>query len=101
MIKNVYRRALQTLLGLPLRLWGISLLYMLISGLASTLAVVPILGIPLQMLLGLGMTGLYLRGIRGEHVSCEQLFEGFQGNLWRKLGGMAWMALWCQLHSYM
>lgn len=94
MIKTVYRRALSTLLNLPLRLWAISLLYMLLYALSGTLAVVPVLAMAVQLLLHLGMVALYLRGIRGEAVSCEQLFDGFRGNFWRKLGGVAWMFLW-------
>ncbi len=94
MIKTIYSRVWSALLQKPIRLWGISLLSVLLSGLASgCFGAVPIVGVAVAALLELGMSAIFLRGYRKQAFTVEMLFDGFHPDLGRKLGGTAWTAL--------
>ena len=103
MIKNIYARAMAVLAKKPIRLWGISLLYTVLSAYLGLLGgAVPIIGICLTVPASVGMLLVYLHGYRGEQVYTTQLLEIFEkkddtlkrvvvGSLWKDL----WILIWC------
>ena len=93
MIKDMYIRVWKVLVQKPFRLWGISLLGVLLTSLGASMAVIPLLAIAIALLLGLGMARVFLRGYRGEENRVENLFDGFKDGIGRKLGGAAWAEL--------
>ena len=93
MIKAIYLRVWKVLLRKPLRLWGISLLCVVLTGLGTALVGIPILAIAVVLLLQLGMSRIYLRGYRGEENRVENLFDGFRADFGKKLAGAAWAEL--------
>ena len=96
MIKTILSRAFAVLMKKPVRLWGISLLSVVLGGMISfAFGLLPIVGFCVSLLLDVSMTIIFLRGYRGEEVETAQLFEAFKdGNAKRVLGGMLWMYLW-------
>ena len=78
----------------PFRLWGLSLLSGLMSYLAVTLSIIPLLSLSIIAVLQLGMTAIYLDGYRGREIDASQLFKGFNKQFFRNAGGMGWMYLW-------
>ena len=98
MIKGIYLRVWKVLAQKPLRLWGISLLCVFLTGLGSSLtAAIPLIAICIALLLDLGMRRVYLQGYRGEDIRVETLFDGFRTGFGRKLGGYAWAQLFVML----
>ncbi len=102
MVIQIYKEAFAKLLKKPIRLWGISLLYMLLTGLAELLfGIIPGVAIGICLLLETSMTLIFLRGFRGEEINTLQLFDCFSD--WptakRVLGGMGWMLLWIFIWS--
>ncbi len=93
MIKNMYLRVWRVLIQKPFRLWGISLLGLLLTSLGASLAAIPLLAIAIALLLRLGMARVYLRGYRGLENHAENLFDGFRDGIGRKLAGSAWAEL--------
>lgn len=94
-IKSIYGRAADVLRQKPLRLWGLSLMCTLLTSLAWTLGILPIIALPIVFALTVGMSAIYLAGLNGEDVNSDQLFKGFtKGNFFRFAGGMGWMCLW-------
>jgi len=79
----------------PFRLWGLSLLFVLLIylTLVSTFAL-PLLTYAIIYVLQLGMTAIFLDGYRGKEVSASQLFSGFSSKFFRNAGGMGWKDLW-------
>ena len=97
MIMAIYKRAFAILMRKPFRLWGISLLGTLLSGVGCWLfGIVPGLSIAISLLLSTGLTMVYLHGYRGEEVKSLDLFECFKdwATIKRVLCGMGWMILW-------
>lgn len=92
-ISGVFNRAMGILSTKPLLLWGLSLMYGLLNILSTSFGVLPIIYLPIQFALLVGMKAIYLDGIRGRQVTSDQLFAGFK-NFFRSAGGIAWMALW-------
>lgn len=103
MLMTIYRRALKVLLKKPLKLWGLSLLAIALSGALSALCgfAIPILGIGVGLLISTAMTIIFLRGYRGEDVDVLQLFACFKdwATAKRVLLGLGWMYLWIFLWS--
>ena len=99
MIKSMYLRVFQVLMKKPFRLWGISLLGVLLTSLGSALAGIPLLAIAIALLLELGMARIYLRGYRGQENQVENLFDGFRADFGKKLAGSAWAELFKFLWS--
>lgn len=103
MLMTIYKRALQVLLKKPFKLWGLSLLSILLSGVLSGLCgfAIPVLGISVSLLMSTAMTIIYLNGYRGEDVSAPQLFVCFKDwtTIKRVLLGSGWMTLWIFLWS--
>lgn len=98
MLMTIYKRAFKVMMSKPLKLWGLSLLAILLSSVAGVLcgAAIPVLGLSVGFLLTTSMTLIFLRGYRGEEVHTVQLFECFKDwqTIKRVLLGMGWMALW-------
>lgn len=92
-ISEVFSKAFAFLGQKPVQLWGITLLYMLLGILVTFLGVLPIITIPINLVLCVGMTFVFLESYRGKEVKPEQLFIGFK-NFFHFCGGMAWMMLW-------
>jgi len=98
MMMTIYKRAFNVLMKKPVKLWGISLLSMLLTSVLSALcgATIPLLGLAVGLLLSTAMTIIFLRGYRGEDVNTLQLFDCFKS--WdtakRVLLGLGWMYLW-------
>ena len=103
MIMAIYRKAFGVLMRKPLKLWGISLLYLFLScvGVALCGIAIPIFGIAVALLLETSMTIIFLRGYRGEDVRAVNLFDCFRdwATIKRVLCGMGWMLLWIFLWS--
>ena len=103
MLMTIYGRALKVLMKKPLKLWGLSLLAIALSGVLGSLcgAAIPGLALAVGLLISTSMTMIFLRGYRGEEVHIEQLFACFQS--WnvikRVLLGLGWMMLWIFLWS--
>jgi uncharacterized membrane protein len=94
-IGEVYSRSFQYLFKKPILLWGLSLMYSLLTVLAVTVGfMTPFLWIPVVLVLQLGMASIYLNGLRGNAVNSKQLFDGFNKKFFRNAGGMGWMTLW-------
>ena len=93
-LSDVYSKAFGFLFKKPLLLWGLSLLFTLLTLLAVTFGVVPLIWLPIILVLELGMANIFLRGYRGQEISSTQLFEGFSKKFFRNAGGMGWRSLW-------
>lgn len=101
-IFDFYNRAFATLSRKPIRLWGLSLLHLFITGLINSLgALVPIITLPITLILNLGFKGVLLDGYHGKNVRSEQLFQGFRKDVVVRNGaGMCWMALWQMIWAF-
>lgn len=93
MVMDVIKRSWQMLMKKPMLLWGLSLLYALLAGLACIFGLLPIITIPIVLGLEAGMMAIYLAAVRGQEYDSEQLFTAFR-DFKRIVGGMAWMYLW-------
>ncbi len=99
MIKYIYRRAFTVLKSFPVKLWGLSLLNILLISIIYVLGVnIPIISIPLAVTLQAGASILYLDAYRGEAVASQRLFSGFK-RLKHTAGGMCWRLLWLLIWS--
>ena len=103
MMMTIYGRALKVLLKKPFKLWGLSLLAILLTSVLGGLCgvAIPVLGIGVGLLISTAMTIVFLRGYRGEDVNVLQLFECFKDwkTIKRVLLGLGWMGLWVFLWS--
>ena len=102
MIKTIYMRALNVLMKKPVKLWGISLLSGLLTGILTLLfGLTPGIGMCLSTLVSTSMTMIFLHGYRGEEVNCEMLFECFSdwNTIKRVCLGTGWKMLWTFLWS--
>lgn len=89
-----YKNSFAVLKKRPIMLWGLSLMNVLLTALASfACPTLPIVSIPIALTLEASMEMLYLSGLRGKEVKSEDLFTGFS-NFKRVAGGMAWKELW-------
>ena len=96
MIKAIYQRAFEVLKKKPLRLWGISLLSMVLSGLAGVgFSGILAIGFVVSWLLDAAMANIYLKGLHGEEPESADLFATFKkDSIARVAGGMGWKTLW-------
>ena len=98
MISTIYKRTFSVLMKKPLKLWGISLLGVLLSGLLTSLCgvAIPGLGLAVSLLLSTSLTMVFLHGYRGEEVKVVHLFDCFKdwNTMKRVVLGLAWMLLW-------
>lgn len=98
MLMKIYGRAFAVLMKKPLKLWGISLLSIVLTGVLTALcgAAIPGLGLAVSLLMSVSMTMIYLAGYRGMDVKVVDMFSCFKNwqTIKRVVLGMAWMALW-------
>ncbi len=97
MVMSVYKKALAVLAKKPFKLWGISLLSIVITSVLTFLFGATIgIALALNVLITTSMTMVYLHGYKGEDVKVVQLFDCFKdfATIKRLVCGMAWMALW-------
>ena len=101
-ILELYRKAFNVLKQKPIKLWGISLLYVVVTFLIASLgSLVPIISLPIVLLVGLGFTGVLLKGYHGEEVRSEQLFHPFKKDeIVRNAAGLCWMELWAMIWGF-
>ena len=103
MLMTIYKRALGVVLSKPIKLWGLSLLAILLSSVLSSLCgfAIPVLGLSVSILLSTSMTLIFLRGYRGKEINAKQLFFCFKdwNTIKRVLLGLGWMYLWIFLWS--
>ena len=92
-IFEIYRRVLAIIKTKPLLLWGISLMFSLLTVVAFFLILIPIIYLPVVATLQVGMISVFLAGYRGKEISTAMLFSGFN-DFKRIAGGMLWMWLW-------
>ena len=92
-IFEAYRRAITILQRKPILLWGISLMFSLLCGIAVFFCWLPIIYIPVVATIEVGMISVFLAGYRGQPVSTAMLFTGFN-DFKRIASGMLWMTLW-------
>lgn len=96
MIKQIYTRAFNILMKMPLKLWGLSLLSGFLTLLVLIFGGLPIISIPVIATLSAGMAVVYLDGYNGKEVYSDQLFLGFK-KFPHVAGGMCWQKLWILL----
>lgn len=78
MVKYIYGKMFSVVAKKPIRLWGMSLLADLLTGLAMALnAFTPMIGLAIVLVLNLGIAMVYLAGIRGGEINSKDLFVGF------------------------
>lgn len=77
----------------PFKLWGLSLLNVLLVFLISIFGVLPIVTIPVTLTLSASMSIVYLNGYNSRRVETDQLFSGFK-DFFHVAGGMCWKKLW-------
>ena len=92
-ITEIYSRVFSMLKQKPILMWGISLMYTLLSFIAFFVCLLPIIYIPVLAVLEFGMISVFLAGYRGQHFESAMLFTGFK-DFKRIAGGMLWMTLW-------
>ena len=99
---KIYLKVLDALKNKPIRLWGISLLYVLLVCVSCVLTIgVPLIALALSALFTVAMTIIYLKGYEGENVNSDMLFDSFRSwdSIKRVLGGTGWTALWILIWS--
>lgn len=97
MIGTVLKKTFATLMKKPLKLWGLSLLVILLTSLANTGFIgVPAVAFAISVALEAGMAMIFLNSYRtGLEPKTEFLFAAFKKDRFlHVVGGMAWMALW-------
>ena len=94
MFMQAFKQAFGVIAKKPLRLWGLSILFVLITGIANVITMpVMVIGIAFGYVLTAGMSKVYLDGLEGKQVYSDQLFEGTK-KFFKVAGGMAWKDLW-------
>ncbi|MGM9558401.1 MAG: zinc-ribbon domain-containing protein [Oscillospiraceae bacterium] len=102
MILSIYKKAFAVLMKRPIRLWGVSLLCMVLAALAGIgFAGIPAIAFIIAVALEASMAMIYLNSYRtGLAPKTEYLFSTFHKDRFlRVVGGMAWMYLWVFLWS--
>lgn len=97
MIRSIYQKSLAVLLKRPLRLWGISLLSVLLIGIAyAGFAGVPAVAWAVEFAFSASMAMIFLNSYRtGLEPKTEYLFSAFKKEKFlHVVGGMAWADLW-------
>jgi len=93
-VGDVFKKTFGFLFQKPILLWGLSVLFTLMSALAVLFGFFPLIWLPIILVLQLGMANIFLCGYRGQVINAKQLFEGFSSKFFRNAGGMGWRSLW-------
>ncbi len=100
MFLNAYKKALDVIMKKPIRLWGLSLMSALLTGITYAICgIIPALAIAVVYIITCGMAKVYLDGLKGLDVESEQLFYGFANKPVRVAGALAWRDLWLLIWS--
>ena len=101
MVRYILKNSIGVIAVKPVSLWGISLLYALITSIICVLGVnVPIISIPVTLTLSAAMSAIYLDGYAKRNVETKQLFAAFKRDcVLRIAGGMCWYRLWALIWS--
>lgn len=101
MIIDIYKKAVASLGEKPAKLWGLSLLSVLLTVLACSLFTIPGLTIAIGWLIQVAMCMIFLKAYIGDDICIDQLFECFKSweTVKRVLGGIGWMTLWIFIWS--
>ena len=95
---RIYRKAFGALMEKPIKLWGISLLGSLLTGVFVSLAGVsiPAFAIAIPWLFSVALAAIFLKGYHREEVYCYELFSTMKdwATIKRVLAGMGWSFLW-------
>lgn len=95
---RIYIKAFKALMEKPFRLWGISLLGVLLTTVGISLAgfAIPAVAIAVSMLFTVSLAAIFLKGYHREQVYCKELFDTFKDwpTIKRVLTGMGWSYLW-------
>lgn len=101
MIFKIYKKALDALMKLPFKAWGLTLLCGLLGGMSASLFLIPIVAICVGILFSVASMVICLYALRGQDVETLMVFDNFKS--WprakRILCGMGWMLLWIFLWS--
>lgn len=99
---DFYRKAFAVLAQKPVRLWGLSLLFLFIVDLIYGLGIaLPLISIPIVLLFELGFTGILLDGYYGKEVRSAQLVQAFKKDeILRNGAGMCWKWLWEKIWGF-
>lgn len=102
MVTYILKKSLNVLARKPIMLWGVSLLFSVITAIVSVMgSSVPIITVPVILALSAGMSALYLSGYNGGEVNSKRLFDGFtEGRAPRVIGGMCWYKLWSIIWAF-
>ena len=101
-IIEIYKKVLAVFKDKPLKLWGLSLLAVLLECIGFTLSgPVLFLGLAVAFLLDVAVALIYLRGYRRQEVETSMLFDTFRSwdTIKRVTLGMGWMHLWIFIWS--
>ena len=102
MISYIYKKSFAVLMKRPVRLWGVSLLCIFLTGLASaSFSLLPPAGFVVTVALETSMAMIFLNCYRtGLEPRTTYLFSTFtKDRFLHVVGGMAWMYLWIFLWS--
>ena len=102
MLKTIYGNALKVIAKKPFKLWGISLIAVLLEVfIAAAFGLVFGIAFFLLMLLQVGTVMVFLHGYRGENVEGKHLFDAFKDakTAGRTIKGMGWSELLILLWS--
>lgn len=97
MVNQIYKKSFSVLMRRPFRLWGVSLLGVLLSYLAGIgFAGIPAIGLAAAWAIEVSLAMIFLCGYRsGAEPKSADLFTTFRkGTFLRVVGGMAWKSLW-------
>lgn len=92
-LMSAYKKVFSVLVKKPITLWGISLLANLLSVLSVFCGILPIIWIPINLVLTLGMSSVFMAGLHGQEVRSDDLFVPFK-HFVKNAAGMGWCWLW-------
>lgn len=102
MVKKVYSFVFTELKKKNWKLWGITLLFALLTVLSFVLfAGVPAIAIALSWMFSVALSFIMLRAYDGQEIKSDMLFESFKDwdSAKRSLGSMGWASLWIFIWS--
>ena len=100
MVSYIYSRTLDTLKTNFWRIFGVSMFFAFVAGIATSIGVLPIITMPIAYVLDATLRGVMLRKYRtGEDPKCKDAFKYFGGGeKWQSFlhiaGGCGWKDLW-------
>lgn len=103
MLMKIYGLAFKVLMKKPLKLWGVSLLGILLTSVLASLCgfAIPALALCVSLLMSTSMVMIFLNGYRGKEVAVVDLFTCFKdfATMKRVVLGLGWETLWIFLWS--